>query len=99
MKEKEKQTPKAGEDQPGPEQTKTRTLYELGATLGLTKDSIDETTRRRNKALNCLLIAIALGASMLSYALLARPGHYIGISTQDFNTIGQMMYGVFGRLF
>ncbi len=99
MKEKENQTQEAGDSQQGFGQNAKQSLYDLGATLGLTKDNVDEATRRRNKALSCLLIIVALAASALSYGLLAQPGHYIGISTQDFSSIGQMMYGAFGRLF
>jgi len=99
MEEKENKNFEAGENQLKLIKPRTQKLYELGKTIGLTKENIDEAILKKKWIQNCAIIVVALAITAASYALFSRPAHYIGISTQDFNTIGQMMYRVFGRLF
>jgi hypothetical protein len=99
MEEKENNNLMAGENKCESTQTRTQKLYEIGRTLGLAKENIDETIRKKKWIQNCFIIVVALAISAASYALFSRPAHYIGISTQDFNAVGEMMYRSFGRLF
>jgi hypothetical protein len=99
MEEKENKNLEAGENRLESARTRTQKLYELGKTLGISKVNIDETIRKKKWIQNCLIIVVALAISAASYALFSKPAHYIGISTQDFDTIGQMMYRSFGRFF
>jgi hypothetical protein len=90
-------TPQAAAIPPGLT-TRPPTLYELGTQTGLTPETIDQATTRKHRILNILLIITAAVLGTLSYAALATPGHYTGVSIQDFNTIGQGIYQMFGRL-
>ena len=89
-------TPQAAPIPPG--LTPPPTLYDLGTQTGLTPDTIDRTLRRRRRITTILLIIAAATLTALSYASLATPGHYTGVSIQDFDTIGQNIYLMFGRL-
>jgi hypothetical protein len=99
MEEKENKNFEAGAIPQGLTKIRIQNLYELGKNVGLTKENIRETLQKKKWIQNCLVIFIALVITTTSYAIFSRPAHYLGISIQDFNTIGQMMYRVFGRIF
>jgi hypothetical protein len=81
--------------------TKTRTekIYEIGQTLAITRSDIVATIQKKRWIQNCFVLLVAAAITVYSYAIFSKPSHYIGISTRDFDTIGQLMYNAFGRFF
>ncbi len=73
------------------------TLYTLGEKLGMTKDAVNRTIRRNRRLINSLLILAVTVLGAVSSLILATPGRYHSVSTQDFDNIGQAIYQMFGR--
>jgi hypothetical protein len=77
----------------------TEKIDKIGQTLGITRNDIAATLQKKQWIQNCFILLIAAAVTIYSYAMFAKPSHYGGISSQDFNTIGQLMYNAFGRFF
>lgn len=82
-----------------PIRTKTEKINRIGQTLGIARSDIAATLQKKPWIQNCIILLVAGAATLYSYAMFSKPSHYGGISSQDFNTIGQLMYNVFGRFF
>jgi len=96
---KEDNNRKADAIQPGLTGIRRQTLYEIGQTLGMTRDDIANTLQKKKMIQNCVMVVVAFIISIGSYVVYAGPTHYVGMSIKDFDTIGRMMYNVFGRMF
>jgi hypothetical protein len=79
--------------------TRTEKIYEIGKTLGITRSDIVATLKKKRWIQNCVVLLVAAAITVYSYAMFSKPARYVGISTQDFDTIGQLMYNAFGRFF
>jgi hypothetical protein len=99
MKQKETLEPKATTIPQGLTKTRTEKIYEIGQTLGITRSDITATLQKKRRIQNCIVLLIAVAILVYSYTILVKSTHYGGISTQDFNAIGQLMYNAFGRSF
>jgi hypothetical protein len=73
------------------------TLYTMGERLGMTKDAVNQTIQRHSRLINSLLIIAVTILGAVSALILATPGRYHSVSTQDFDNLGQAIYQMFGR--
>jgi len=79
--------------------TPTEKINKISQTLGITRSDIVATLQKKPWIQNCVFLLVAAAVTLYSYAMFSKPSHYGGISSQDFNTIGQLMYNAFGRFF
>lgn len=79
--------------------TTTEKINRIGQTLGIARSDIVATLQKKPWIQNCVILLVAAAVTLYSYAMFSKPSHYGGISSQDFNTIGQLMYNAFGRFF
>jgi hypothetical protein len=81
--------------------TKTKTitddLHALGTTLGITRDEINNTLQKKWVQTSAMIL-IATIVAAFSFVAFSKPAYYWSISSKDFDTMGQLMYNVFGRL-
>jgi hypothetical protein len=78
---------------------KTEKIYEIGQTLGISQKDIMKTLQKKPWIQTCITILIAAVVIVVSSALCVKANHYGGISTQDFDILGRLMYTTFGRFF
>jgi hypothetical protein len=100
MKEKdEKENIKAARTPQESTTIKTEKINKICQTLGIAGSDIAKTLQKKPWIENCIILLVAAVVTLYSYAMLSKLSHYGGISSQDFNTIGQLMYTAFGRIF
>jgi len=82
------------------EETKPpRQLYTIGRTINMSEEEIDRNLQRKGWIQSGILLFTATLLATFSYLVYSSPAHYKAVSIDDFNTLGQMMYTMFGRIF